>query len=53
MFLKLAVWNNDRIVGDQSHARYYDLHSVLDYFQCGTKAFALSTKIAAHMGRLP
>jgi len=23
LFLNLALWNNDRIVGDRSHARYY------------------------------
>ena len=30
LLLKLAVWNNDRIVRDRIHARYYDPHPDLN-----------------------
>ena len=26
LIVKLVLWNNDRIVSDRSHARYYDLY---------------------------
>jgi hypothetical protein len=27
LFLKLALWNNDRIVRDRIHVHHYDLHA--------------------------